>query len=394
MSTKSKLLKVLVPAGILLLGVSGMMVMINARSEPQKMPAPERGALVRVLELKPESRQVLVQATGTVEASRRAEIVPQVSGLVEEVAPNLAVGGFFRAGELLFRLEDIDYRLAVDRAGAAVAKAEFNLAREEGNARVARREWERLRLEGSQDPPPLVLNEPQLNNAMAELAAAKAALRQAEIDLERTRIRAPFNSIVTAKNVDLGQYMRAGTGAATVAGTDLVEIVVPLPPDEAGWIEIPSRGISRPGSKAVIRHQAGGRGYTWEGRVGRSLGTIDPVSRMARLVVTVNDPYNLKGGLPAGQPALAMGMFVEVNLQGEHLREVIAIPRQAMHENNTVWLLDGDNTLRMRRIETLRLERNEVLVGRGLAAGERLILTNLSGAAEGMVLRPVEADAR
>jgi RND family efflux transporter MFP subunit len=392
MSVKSSLLKIFVPISIILVGVSGMMVLLNARPEPQKTPTIERGALVRVLKLSHESRQVVVHATGTVEASQRVEIVPQVSGRVEELAKNLVAGGFFRKGELLFRVEDIDYRLAVDRARAAVAKAEFNLAREEGSARVARQEWERLRLDNVEDPHPLVLNEPQLNNARAELVAAGASLQQAEIELERTRIRAPFDSIVMAKNIDLGQYVRAGTGVATVSGTTQAEVIVPLQPDEAGWLEIPAHGSKLPGAKALIRHQAGGREYTWEGRVSRSLGIIDPVSRMARLVVVVNDPYNLGGSRPANQPALAMGMFVEVNLMGEPLPDVLAVPRRAVHENNMVWVMDEDNFLRMRRIEVLRIEQNEVLVREGLAAGERLVLTNLSGAVEGMSLRPLEAD--
>jgi RND family efflux transporter MFP subunit len=390
MSTKSKLLKILVPICIILLGVLGTIVLIKARTEPQKTPSVKKGALVQVMELSLESRQVVVHATGTVEASQRVEIVPQVSGRVDKLAPAMVAGGFFRKGELLFRVEDIDYRLAVDRARAAVAKAEFNLAREEGSARVARQEWDRLQADNIENPNPLVLNEPQLNNARAELVAAGAALRQAEVDLERTSVKAPFDSMVTAKNIDLGQYVRAGTGVAMVSGTDLAEIIVPLPPDEAGWLDIPMSGRKEPGSKVVVRHATGGREYTWEGRVSRSLGVIDPVSRMARLVVEVSDPYNLRGSRPADQPALAMGMFVEVNFLGEPLTGVIAIPRRAVHENNTVWLMDEDNTLRMRRIEVLRMEQNQVLVREGVVAGERLVLTKLSGAVEGMPLRPLE----
>jgi multidrug resistance efflux pump len=67
-----------------------------------------------------------------------------VSGQVVEISPSLVVGGFFRQGDLLFRVEQADYRLAVDRARAALAKAEFDLATVEGQARVARQEWGRL----------------------------------------------------------------------------------------------------------------------------------------------------------------------------------------------------------------------------------------------------------
>jgi RND family efflux transporter MFP subunit len=391
MSIKSKLLKIFIPVTILLFGLGGMMALINARPEPQKMDRVDRGALVRVLELKQEDRQVMVHGTGTVEASRRTEIVSRVNGMVEELAPNLVVGGFFSQGELLFRIEDIDFRLAVDRARAAVAKAEYDLAREESNSRVARQEWERLQLgDGEGEPNPLVLNEPQLQKAKADLAGAKAAFRQAEIDLERTVVRAPFNGMITAENIAPGQYVRAGSGLAVITATDFAEIIVPLPPGEEGWLDVPRSGGDQPGSRVVIRHQSGGREYTWAGKVSRSLGVIDPASRMARFVVTVEDPYNLGAARPAGHPELAMGMFVEVTFLGERLQGVIGIPRGVMQENNTVWLMDEESTLRMRKIEVLRLEEDKILVGKGLAAGERLVLTNFSGAVEGMKLRVLE----
>jgi RND family efflux transporter MFP subunit len=394
MSTRMKLLKIFLPISIILIGLGGMLVLINARPEPLKVESEVRGALVQVLELSREDRQVLVHGAGTVEASQRAEIVPRVSGRIEEFAPNLVAGGFFREGELLFRVEDIDYQLAVDRAGAAVAKAEYDLAREESNSRVARQEWERLQLSSGEVPNPLVLNEPQLNKARADLAAARASLRQAELDLERTTVRAPFNGLITSASIAAGQYVRAGTVAAVMSGTDVAEILVPLPADEAAWLAVPRSGTSAPGSRALIRLPAGAREFTWEGRVTRSLGVIDPVSRLARLVVTVRDPYNLTAGRPAGHPELTLGAFVEVNFFGEQLREVTAIPRRALHEGGMVWLMDGEDTLRMRKVEVLRLEQDEVLIRNGLAAGERLVLTNLSGAMEGMQLRALEVGAR
>jgi RND family efflux transporter MFP subunit len=386
MSTRNKLLKIVVPLGIVLIGLVGMIVLISARSEPQKMPGREEGALVEILELQPESRQVVVSATGTVEASQKAEIVPQVSGRVTELASNLVLGGFFKKGDLLFRVEDIDYRLAVDRARAAVTKAEFNLAKEEGNARVARQEWERLQLQGGGDPNPLVLNEPQLNNARAELSAAGASLRQAEIDLERTRLRAPFDCIVSAKTIDQGQYVRAGSGVATVIGTATAEIVVPLPLEETAWLDIPRPGGGKTGSPALISSRLGNRDQVWSGKVSRSLSVIDAASRMARVVVEVNDPYNL-AGRQAKQLTLAVGMFVEVRLEGSVLPDIIAVPRRALRENDIVWLADGDNRLRMQQVTVLRLEREEAFISEGVRAGDRLVLTNLTGAAEGMRLR-------
>jgi RND family efflux transporter MFP subunit len=393
MSTRSKLLKFFLPILILLLGGVGMMALVKSRPEPRKVVETDKGALVRTLDLVRESRPVMVYSTGTVEASQQAEIAPQVSGLVSEMAPGLVAGGFFRKGELLFRIEAVDFELAVERARAAVTRAEYDVAREESNARVARQEWDRLQLADGEEANPLVFHDPQLKNAKADLAGARAALRQAELDLERTRVTAPFDCVVFAKTIDLGQYVRAGTSVATVGGTATAEIIVPLPLEEAAWLDIPRRGAKEAGSKAEVRRQLGGREYTWSGKVIRSLGAIDPASRMARVVVAIDDPYNLRGRRPAHQPELAVGMFVEVRLEGAPLADIVAVPRLALRENDTVWLMDEDNRLHMRQVQVLRIERDEALVREGLDEGDRLVLTNLSGAAEGMKLRPLEAES-
>jgi RND family efflux transporter MFP subunit len=391
MSAKTKLIKILLPFLILIAGGGSMALLIQSRPAPVKEQRQEIGALVRVVALNREDRPVMVHGTGTVQAKQQAGIAPQVSGRVTFLAPNLVAGGFFAKGEILLGIEDVDYRLAVERAQAAISQAEYDLAREEGNARVARQEWERLALDDGKEPNPLVLYEPQLKNARANLASAKAALEQAKLDLKRTKVRAPFDCIIRSEEVDLGQYVRAGNQIAVVSGTRTAEVVVPLPLEEVAWLQIPDPAGKSAGSEAVVSRDLGGREYEWTGRVVRSLGDIDPTSRMARLVVAVDDPYNLKKGAPADQPALAMGMFVEVALSGKPLSGVIVIPRSALHENDQVWIMGDDGRLRMRQVDVLRIERNEVVVHKGLQQGERLVLTNLSGAAEGMRLRALEA---
>jgi len=64
------------------------------------------------------------------------------------------------------------------------------------------------------------------------------------------------------------------------------------------------------------------------------------------------------------------------------------VPRGALHDNDTVWIVDDENRLHIREVEILRRERDEVLIRSGLDGSERIVLTNLSGAAEGMLLRP------
>ena len=129
---------------------------------------------------------------------------------------------------------------------------------------------------------------------------------------------------------------------------------------------------------------------TGRGKLYAQLGDVDPQGRMARLVVTVNDPYQLRQG--AGErPVLSMGIFVQVLLHGKELKDVAVIPANALRDGATVWLMD-DGYLKVRSVKVVRRTRDEVVIGQGLASGDRVVLTNLAGATEGMKLRPVGTD--
>jgi RND family efflux transporter MFP subunit len=391
MSARTKLLKIVLPVLIIVAGVGAAALLIASRPEPKKAPRENPGALVETLTVTRGERQVQVHGTGTVQSRQQVEVTPQVGGRVVEIAPALVAGGFFRAEDVLFRVDDADYRLAVDKARAALAKAEYDLATVEGQARVARQEWETLELDGGKsDPNPLVLYEPQLKNAQAALLSARAALRQAELDLERTIVRAPFAGVIRSESVDLGQVVRAGMPAAVLAGTGEAEIVVPLPLHELGWLQIPRPGSREAGSPATIQLATGGRTFEWPGRIVRSIGEVDPQGRMARVVVAVDDPYGLKAR--ADRPELAVGTFVQVVLHGETLPDVAGIPAAALRDGEQVWIMN-DSHLKIRPVQVIRRARDEVVIGDGLAAGERVVLTNIAGAAEGMKLRPVTGAA-
>lgn len=391
MSAKTKLVKIGLPLLILAAGAGLMWLMIATRPEPRREERQDPGALVEVLAVTRGERQILVSGTGTVQPHQEISLAPQVDGRVVDCASGFIAGGFFRKGQELFRIEDTDYRLAVEQARAALAKAEYDLTAVEGQARIARQEWERLQLGNGDEPNPLVLYQPQLKNARAALLAARASLQQAELDLQRTVLRAPFNAVVLAESVDAGQYLRSGTGVATLAGTDRAEIVVPLPLEELVWLQIPRPGAAGSGSTAEIQLTAGDATFRWAGRVVRRLGDVDPEGRMVRLVVAVDDPYGLRQ-VAGKRPELAMGTFVQVELHGALLKDVTVLPAAALRDGGSVWLMN-DGKLKIHPVKVVRRARDEVVVA-GLAPGERVVLTNLAGAAEGMKLRALAGPAK
>ncbi len=380
--------KIILPIVVVLIAVAMAVVLVKLRQPPQQHEEPFLGPLTEFVEAVSIDRQVQVRGTGTVEPRNEIRIIPQVSGKVVEIAPQLIVGGFFHKGEQLLAIEDADYRLAIELARASLAQAELELARTRNLAEVARGEWQRLGGRDGAAPDPLVVYEPQLINARAQRDAAEAAIAQAELNLKRTRIHAPFNGFVRSEQVDLGQFLGMGAPVATITGTDLVEIVVPVPLEDLAWLEVPRRGETTSGATAEVKLKTGGHISRWKGEVVRVLGDIDPLSRMARVVITVEDPYAAKQEKGDLLDQLRPGMFVEVEMLGRTQKGAIVIPRGALRDNETVWVVDDDNRLRIRKVETLRRERDEILLHAGLAVGEKVIITNLSGAADGMLLRP------
>ncbi len=375
------------PILILLGGVLLMFLLIISRRKLPRDVVTFPGVLVEVMEVRPQDRQVTVRGHGTVSPSREITLAPQVSGRVEWLHPNFVTGGSFRSGQTMLKIESIDYRLAAENARAAVAQAEYGYQVAQANADIAGREWELMKQNGlpgsngeDEKPQALVLHEPQLKQAEANLASARAQLELAELNLSRTEIVAPFACRVRSESVDPGQFVTAGTRVATLYGTEVVEIEVGLPISELSWIEIP-------GSKAIVRLDLGnGTRTSWEGRVDRTLGFVDEVGRLARVVVQVKSPYEKTGD---HDPELAIGTFVEAEILGRTVSETVPLPRAAVHSGSTVWVANPDSTLDIRTVQVLRMTPQEVLVADGLKAGDWVVLTPLTGVAQGMKLRPV-----
>ena len=378
-------LKIILPLLILVIGFVVFNMMGKLKKAPQRQHPIQQGVLVDVIELKSITHRVKVYATGTVQAEQEIALVPEVSGKVSWISPQLVSGGLFKKGETLLKIDTSDFELATEKARAEIAQVQVALATERERAKVALAEWERIDIPDKGKPGPLVTREIQLRQQQANLAAVEANLQQTQLNLQRTELKAPFNGRIRQEQVGLGQYLRAGTSIGSFAGTDRAEIHIPLSPGELAWLNIPS-ATQKKGSSAII-HLPNDNSINWHGKLIRSFGEIDPNSRMATVVVIVEDPYQLENSL--NQPTLFNGLFVDIELQGEEYTDIISIPRKALHADNLVWIADSENHLDIRSVEVLRREKQQILIKSGVQAGEKLILTTLSGATAGALLRPV-----
>ncbi len=269
-----------------------------------------------------------------------------------------------RAGETLFKIDPYDYQQAVIQARAEVARAKLRLAQEEAEARVARKEWGDL---GNGEAKALTLREPQLEEARAALAAAEAQLDKTERDLDRTRVRAPYAGRVREEQVDVGQFVTIGAPVATIYSVDYAEVRLPLPNNELAYLEIPldyrDDPQTNPGPRVVLRSEFAGKTFEWEGRIVRTEGEIDPTSRMVHVVAQVKDPY-AKGADPE-RPPLAVGMFVQAEIEGRRVTEVAVLPRAALRGRDQLLVVDGEDRLRFRQVEVGRTTDTEVIVAGG-----------------------------
>ncbi len=382
------LMAVLIPLAVVIAGIAGMQWLSAKKTPPVKEARKNPGALVATMNVLLENRPTMVWATGTVQPRMIADIVPQISGKVIRLDPAFVTGGVFKKGDLLFRVEAVDYELAAQTSRAAVAKAEYEIAEIESKARVARLEWERIQMKKKSRPNPLVLYVPQLKNARAALASAQADLEQRLTDIRRTKIYAPFNCRIRSESIDPGQYITTGSSVAVVCGTDSAEVVTPVSFADLQWIPLSQKQDKKIRSRsASVRMDVEGQFFTWQGWVDRTLGEVDPKGRMARLVIGVPDPYGLISRKNSFD--LAEGLFVEVLIKGKTIENIACIPAGTLRPNSIVWVMNDKQCLEFRKVKFVRREKQIVLV-RGLKEGEKLILTYLAGAVPGMKLRAME----
>ncbi len=381
----SKALKLVIPPIVVIAGIAAAAMIASARKAPPRVDRPPLGPLVEVLPTEVNDVPVVITGHGEVVARVAVDIVPQVAGQVVEAHPSLVVGGFFKAGEVLVVIDPRDYELAVERAQAAVARAKVTLEREQAEAEVAREEW--YGLHPDEEPTALVIREPQIRQAEAEYAAAVADLSVAKLSLERTEISLPFDGVVVSENVDVGQFVGNGSRLATVYGTDVVEVRVPLDSREMAWFDVPSRRGGK-GSSAEVSTSFGGTRSIWQGQVTRMEAQVDQISRMVHVVIEVPKPYDTT----ADRPALLPGSFVDVRISGRTLDQVVSVPRYAVREGGQVWVFD-DGRLQIRDVSVLRASRQQTLISSGLAEGDLVIISSLDAVTDGMTVRRADAKA-
>ncbi len=364
--------KIILPLLLLAMGAVAAILLAKSREAPERRIPPALAPLVEVMTVHRSSVPSVVRGYGTVRPRHVVELVPQVAGQVVKVHPAQVGGGTFERGDLLVEIDPRDFELAVRKNEAELARAEVRLETEQAEALIARDEWERLH-PGESPTSPLVVREPQIKQAEAELVAAQANVDRARLDLERTRLVAPFDGRVENERVEKGQFLVAGQSIATLYATRRLEVPVPFEDRELAWFNV--------GDSCEVEVRFAGAVHVWPGKVVRIEG-VDPATRMVTVVAEIDSEIDDDGD----RPDLFPGMFAEVRITGGS-QEGVPIPRSVLREGDRVWLLDSEGHLRIRDVRVGRSDREQALVISGLDDGARLVITHLDAVTDGMGVR-------
>jgi RND family efflux transporter MFP subunit len=372
---------------VLAAGVAGTAYIGKSAPKVRKRPPAKMTPLVQVTRVQPDTHKVVVAAMGTVIPAREIILESRVSGRIVALHPEFTIGGFLDKGSEILRIDPEDYELAVTLAQAKIKDAQSILKVVEEEAAAAEDEWRLLNKANpeSQKIPALVAKKPQLEAAKSRLAADRADLQKAKLNLARTRIRAPFSALVRDKQVDVGSQVSGQEHLAELVGTDTYWIRASIPIDRLRWILIPGKPAES-GARVRISHR---NGHELAGTVIKLLGDLETEGRMARILVEVKDPLGLKAKEKYQLPLL-IGEYLRIEIEGRELQNVYRIPRSALRDGSNIWIATDDGRLEIRSVKTLWRDAQTVLLGEGLEPNSRLIVSDLAAPVNGMPVQIAE----
>lgn len=380
-------LKTLLPIVIILAGaLTAWQLMANSPKAKHKgvtIQAP----LVQTMAVSPQDIRIPIITQGTVTPRTSIALSAETNGRIIEVSPNFAKGGFFQKGDVLLRIDPQEYKLAITRAEASLASAKQLLAQTKATYQQKLKEYSNVNPARVSD---FAVRKPEYEEAQAKLKAAQADLQLARLNLSHCEIRAPFDGRITDIMADIGQYAMPGSVVAKLFAIDAVEIRLPVTQGQARLLDLSP--LSQPDIKpddylpVTLQGEYAGKQYHWQGNVVRTDATIDDRNRLLYLIAQVKDPYGLHG-TPQNPVALAAGMFVKAEIPGRMLHDIFVLPRTAIHEQDTVWLLDEALKLHQRQVVIVHRDETHAYISDGLQAGDTIITSPLDAVVDGMQLR-------
>jgi len=376
---------VLTPIVLIVFSIIIVAILAITAEKPSKKPPEISAPLVQVLALESTDITFIIASQGTVMPSTETQLTSEVSGVIIDVDDKFKVGGFFKKGQTLLVIDDINYQTAVLQAQSQVDGAKATLIEEQAKSDQKKEEW-LLSGQPLEQAPILAIRIPQLQQAKASLKAAQANLLDAKIKLDRTIIKAPYDALVKTKNVDIGQYVSMGSVLTAIYAVDYAEVRLPIKQKDILFLNLPR--VNKPQqapAKVDVSFQLGNAMFSLASKLTRYEGEVDPASRVHYVIAQIEDPYQIKQA--KNSPELRMGMYVNAKVFGKTMTAMTAIPRSSVYGKNTIYLVDNENKLNIQTINVFRTDTEFVYTQDIIASNLQLVTTKLATPVKGMLLR-------
>ena len=397
-------------------------VLIKSRPHPKRRTIVNAVSLVETIKAHKTSQDMIIRAFGTVRSGENLSLTAEVRGRIVEMSPDFEEGIYFPKGAFLMRIDPSSYSLNVDRLRTEIKRLDAEVARisqerknfqvsltivkedlglvkaeYERNLALAKRKvvsqnlldqtqqrWLTSRQRAQEIENSLALIKPRTNLLKAQRQSVLVQMKEAQLDLERTEIRAPFECRMAKKLAEKGQFVTAGMKLANLYNVGIMEVEVHILPQDIVWLHFNSGGSVNlkgdPPARARVTFNAGGQKIHWQGFVSRIKGQMEETTRTLPVIIELKS-----GHLGTGHPLLP-GMFVTVEIVGKRVDDLYLLPQEAVHEDNSVYVVDNGK-IHIKSVKIFRRVDNQLYVKEGLEEGDQIITRFPGVATEGMKVR-------
>ena len=344
MRIASRFLIVIIFLGVVLGGIFGYKFYQFGQMQEQ-MSQPQPPAKISATTARTEMWTPEVKAVGSIEAINGIEVANEVPGVVENIS--FESGDTVNKGDVLIRLD-----AAIDEAALRTRRAE---------AQLAEQEFKRV----SDLLPKRAVSQSQYDEAKANFDAAQARVNEAEAQLSKKVIRAPFDGELGLRLVDQGEYIATGTPIVEINMLNPIYVDYTLSEKDLSLVE---RNYEVVATVAAVPEQ------TFEGKVSAINTSVNPETRTVRIRATLDNEGN----------RLRPGMFATVSTRQPEDREVVTVPRTAISYNtygDFVFVVEendaGELIVNRRTVQTGNTRDGRVAVIDGLEEGEEVVAKGL-----------------
>lgn len=428
------LVRIVLPLLILGGGAAGAAFFYFQKEATAHVVEEDKPPLVETAAVEAHDRGLEIEVDGVVVPYREIELSAEVDGRVDYKNEVCRAGKYVEQGVLLLKIDPRDHELEIrrlveafdspgdtaDRSGVGEVSPRSLIGLAERELGLRKKELARLEgLGGGRVVSDAEIEQGELSVIMAEntLRTLRSQLEKARLDLERTEITSPIDGVVVDDAVEQGDFVRRGTALVSIEDTSKVEVKCSLRVDDLYWLwsqtglgpggtaaHKPQIEYQIPEAPVKVVYRLAKRDYLWEGRLSRyeRIG-LDETTRTVPCRVVVERPREVRvlggdggPGRLTGPPALVRGMFVTVKIHAEPQARLVRIPEKAVQPGNCVWIVRSSGEqklLGMLEVRVVRVAGETAIVLAGdLEPDDRVVVTPLAGAEEGMVVRELAVE--